>query len=105
MATVRVARPAIADLRRIGQYTRRRWGVEQARRYLSELDSCFIRLAERPRLGRTADHIRPGLWRHGQGSHVVYYRRTDHGIRVIRVLHERMLPELHLLGDEGEDVK
>lgn len=101
-AKFRVAKPAKADLRSIGRHTRKHWSIEQARRYLAELDACFHRLAEHPELGRSADAIRPGLWRLEQGRHVIFYRRTDYGIRVIRVLHDRMLPPLHL-ADEDED--
>jgi len=104
MASFRIAKPAMADLQRIGRYTRKRWGLEQARRYLGGIDGCFHRLAECPELGKSAELIRPDLWCFRQGRHVIYYRRTEYGIRVIRVLHERMLPELHLQGDDNEDV-
>jgi len=95
----------MADLQGIGRYTRKRWGLEQARRYLGELDSCFHRLAECPELGQRAENTRPDLRLFRQGRHVIYYRRTEYGIRVIRVLHERMLPELHLQGNDNEDAE
>ena len=96
MASVRIAKPAKSDLRAIGRYTRGRWNRAQARRYLGELDACFHRLAENPQLGRSAESVRPGLWRIEQGRHVIFYRRTADGIRVIRILHDRMLPPLHI---------
>jgi plasmid stabilization system protein ParE len=34
------------------------------------------------------------------GRHVVFYRRKEYGIRIIRVLHQSMLPDKHLLGEK-----
>jgi plasmid stabilization system protein ParE len=36
-----------------------------------------------------------------QGKHVVFFRREPGGILISRILHERMLPERHLM-DEDE---
>jgi toxin ParE1/3/4 len=103
MASFRIAATALSDLRRIGRYTLDRWGAKQASHYLGSLDDCFRRLAEQPELGKSAEDIRPGLWRMCQGHHVVFFRRTHDGIRVIRVLHERMLPQGHLANCENDE--
>ena len=92
----RITRAAYRDLLEIGRYTRERWGDEQRRRYLTQLDSCFKRLAKDPRSGRACDEIRPGYWRHRQGRHVVFYEVTGKMVVIVRILHERMLPTLHL---------
>jgi toxin ParE1/3/4 len=105
MPSFRLAKSATADLRKIGQYTKKRWGIEQARRYLGALDACFHRLAEQPDLGKSADDVRSGLRRQRQWHHAVFYRKTDYGVRIIRVLHERMLPERHLADDDSEDIE
>jgi plasmid stabilization system protein ParE len=65
------------------------WGPTQCLAYLAELRACFQRLAETPALGRACDDLRPGLLRWEQGRHVVFFRRTAYGIRVIRVLYRR----------------
>ncbi|MEO8905764.1 MAG: hypothetical protein ABI488_24770 [Polyangiaceae bacterium] len=44
-----------------------------------------------------------GLFRQEQGKHVVFYRLRPYGIRIIAILHERMLPDLHLSADDEED--
>lgn len=99
----RLTQAAKADLRGIGRYTRKRWGRDQAHRYLSELDACFHLLAENPALGRAYADL-PPYWRVLRGKHAVFYRVTDEAIvLVVRVLHAQMLPELHLPGSE-EDV-
>ncbi len=90
------------DLDSIGSYTLENWGVAQAARYLTDLEDCCQLLADTPGLGRNCDDILPGLFRQEQGKHVVFFRRTVEGIRVLRFLHERMLPELHLFEDDDE---
>jgi toxin ParE1/3/4 len=100
---VHVLRQALADLREIGRYTRRRWGLEQRNRYLAELDACFQHLAETPSLGRPYAPV-PPYWRVTQGAHVVFFRREDGGdVVIVRVLHARMLPERHLVRDPANE--
>jgi toxin ParE1/3/4 len=81
------------DLLDIGQYTLRTWGEAQAVRYLAALEKCAALLAQNPALGRSCDWIRAGLLRFESGSHVLFYRKKRGGIFVVRVLHQRMLPE------------
>ena len=95
-AEYRLAPEAERDLEAIWLYTLEQWGLEQANRYTDELTDVFARLAVGPQLGTACDHIRIG-YRHSRvGRHVVYYRMTDYGIAVIRILHDRMLPTRHL---------
>lgn len=73
------------------------------RRYLAKLDHAFHLLAEAPELGQACDDIRHGYRRLPQGSHVIFYRITPDGIvDIIRVLHERMQPDLHF-AEEGDE--
>lgn len=94
----RLSRLALADLNAISQYTVRQWGVEQAERYITELDKMLKLLAASPAIGRTCDRIRKGYRRMEHGRHIIFYRTRprDAGIDVMRVLHERMLPAEHL---------
>ena len=84
------------DLGEIYAYTFRQFGEAQADAYFSALEDCLIRLAESPRLGRAIDHIRVGYRRFEHRSHVIFYRETERGVLVVRVLHERMDPDRHL---------
>ena len=102
MATYRFTRAAEADLMSIGMYTVRTWGLAQSERYLNDLEACCRRLADDPAAGRSCDHVRPGLRRMEQGKHVVFFRREPRGILVFRILHERMLPERHVIDEEDE---
>ncbi|HUM05405.1 MAG TPA: type II toxin-antitoxin system RelE/ParE family toxin, partial [Terriglobales bacterium] len=79
MAEFRLSRRAEADLLSIGEYTIREWGITQAARYLTELETCCQMLADNPALGRTCDYVRPGLRRHEHGKHVLFYRQERNG--------------------------
>jgi toxin ParE1/3/4 len=81
-----------SDLRGIVRYTNTRWSAEQALRYGAGLRECFRILARNPGIGRASDSISPGLRRFEYEKHVVFYRIVTGGIRISRVLHQRMLP-------------
>ncbi len=102
MGKLRFSRRAEADLLAIGDYTLRKWGKAQAARYLGELETCCQTLADNPALGRFCDELRPGLHRHEHGKHVLFYRPERGGILVSRILHQRMLPERHVIDDHDD---
>ena len=98
---MRYTRRAEADLDGIGAYTLDRWGIEQCIRYLDALERACERLAQDPKLGRV--HLpRPRYSRFEQGKHVLFFRRQADEVVIVRILHERMLPELHLTGEADE---
>jgi len=97
---LRFSRRAEDDLFDIGVHTLRNWGEKQADRYLTELEECCGRLANEPALGRACDHICRGLRRMECGSHVVFYRLEKKGILISRILHQRMLPNLHSIDED-----
>ncbi|HZL68493.1 MAG TPA: type II toxin-antitoxin system RelE/ParE family toxin [Candidatus Limnocylindrales bacterium] len=101
MAGFRFSRRAEADLLSIADYTLRTWGEAQADRYIGELETCCQMLADNPALGRPCDDIRPGLRRMEHGKHVVFYRlQKPGGTLVVRILHQRMLPEKRAIEDD-----
>ena len=97
------SRLAETDLLSIGAYTLREWGEEQAIRYLADLEVGCQMLAENPALGRSCDEIRPGLHRMERGRHVLFYRAVTGGILILRILHQRMLPEEHTIDNQDEE--
>ena len=103
MEKFRFSRRAEADLLSIGEYTLRKWGETQAARYLGELEDCCQMLARNPALGRLCEHVRPGLRRFEHGRHVLFYRQESRGILLSRILHQRMLPERHVMDSEEEE--
>lgn len=87
---------AQADLDEIFDYTVRQWGLDQAERYTLMLESACASVAEDPAEGRDCSHIRAGYRRVACGRHYIYFRTTDYGIAVIRILHQRMDEQRHL---------
>lgn len=59
-----------------------------ALRWLDETEALFGLLASQPALGQRVQTQRFGELRcHAAGSYVVYYRLTDDGLQILRVLH------------------
>ena len=84
---------ALADLKKIGQYTEKSWGREQRNSYLGMIDSCFQQLALNPDKGKDCGcgYVRKGYRKYIVGRHIIFYRMADsNSIEIIRVLHGRM---------------
>ena len=96
MAEYRLTPAAEGDLEAIWIYTVRQWGVEQAERYIDLLTAAFTELACSPMTAPSCNHIRQGYRRRRVEQHMVYFRITDYGIVVVRVLHGRMDAPRHL---------
>lgn len=97
MARFRLTVLAERALSAIGAYTRVNWGVDQAVRYLSELDATFARLAEMPSLGRGRSDLRPRLLDFPCNRHLVFFRRDPGGdVEILRILHQAQDHERHL---------
>ena len=96
MASYQLTEAAQEDLDEIYEYSILTFGLRQARDYLRGLHTSLNTLAENPRMGRDFSHVKEAARRFEYVSHSVYYRVTDDGILVLRVLHMRMDPGLHL---------
>ncbi len=94
--TLRVSDLAKKDLVRIGDYTRRRWGVAQKRKYLGQLMAGFKAIRDTSGLGAPRDDIASGLRGHPTDKHVIFYRETESELLIVRVLHESMDLRRHL---------
>ncbi|ALU46130.1 type II toxin-antitoxin system RelE/ParE family toxin [Pseudoalteromonas rubra] len=91
VANTLVLKPrAEQDLERIFEYSYTEFGWQQAQQYISDLDQTFQTLAASTDLAINYDHVRPGLKAFPVGAHIVFFRATDTGIEVIRVLHQSM---------------
>jgi toxin ParE1/3/4 len=90
---------ARTDLKEIVAYTLRVWGKAQAAQYLDSVESHVQRLADLPLLGRPCQSLGRDLRRSEHEKHVIFYRRAPHGITISRILHQRMLLELHPIDD------
>jgi toxin ParE1/3/4 len=60
------------------------------------LTAAFQVLAEAPESAPACDHIRQGYRRRNIEGHMIYFRITDYGIAITRILRERMDAPHHL---------
>jgi toxin ParE1/3/4 len=74
------------------------FGEAQTDKYIEGLESALCELAEAPDKGRSFVSDRTGqeYSRYRYVSHVVYYRKRQDDIFIVRILHGKMLPENHL---------
>lgn len=84
------------DLLDIWQYSYSKWGEDKAEEYLLQLDGGMRRLSINPMLGKSRNNVRLGYRAIQINRHVIYYRLVDDFIDIVRILHERMIPENHL---------
>jgi len=76
-------------------YSLQEWGAEQTDRYVDDLAAAFELLTDNPKAGTQCENIRDGYRKYPVIRHIVYYRETNYGIEIIRVLHDRMLASRH----------
>lgn len=91
----RLSPRALADLEDIWSYTAARWSPEQAESYHATIIAAFEGLAAGRKQGRPVD-VRAGYLKYPVGSHLVFYRLSEAGIDVMRLLHQRMDVSRHL---------
>jgi toxin ParE1/3/4 len=89
---------AEADLAEVWDNTQNRWGVGQAEAYVRQLWAHIRMLVTHPELGVSCPEIRDGYHKSRSGAHILFYRRTNHGIDIVRILHKRMDCALHFDG-------
>lgn len=96
MTKYTLSQKASKDLANIFQYTYKNFNISQAESYLSEIEECFIVLANEPDLAHKVEDIRKGYYRYLFRKHAVYFTARKDDIFIVRVLHQQMKYELHL---------
>lgn len=66
----------------------RTMGPDQADRYVGNLFACFARAVETPEAGRDRSGFVPGARSMQSGRHLVFYRQTEQGVVILRIVHE-----------------
>ena len=92
----KLSRKSGSDLADIWRYTNEMWGPKQADTYLDTLCGRFLWLTGNPSLWCQRDDIREGLYSYHESRHIIFFRRYDKGIEIVRILHERMDMQRHL---------
>ena len=92
MREFRLTPAAERDLEDIWEYTAVTWSLAQAERYTDMLLETCQELADDPVSLRSTpcDHIRRGYRRCQMERHFVYFRPTEYGAAIVRILHDRM---------------
>ena len=102
MRVIRSAR-ANRDIIEVLVYTKRRWGIIQAREYRKLLREAIEVIANDPSCGKPYDDVRPGIrGRHiaQQGRparHILFYRVGSSTVEIVRFLYDAMDFKRHLL--------
>lgn len=97
MLQLRVTPKAQSDLIGIWVYTCDEWGIDQADKYLDELDRGIKQLVSYPSLGADYTHVVTGYRRLQVEHHAVFYKLVESELLVVRVLHESMDAPARLL--------
>lgn len=84
------------DLINIWAYGADHWGLSKADEYNDRLIEMILFLAENPTFGKQRDDIKSGYMSYAIGSHVIFFKISN-PIYVLRILHQRMDVERHLL--------
>ena len=90
MIDVEIAAAAAADLDEIFRFSLDRFGEERASRYLDDITRAILRLREYPDSGMLYCGTAPPVRYTSCGSHRIFYTRHQHGLLVIRILHQAM---------------
>lgn len=90
MPNSRMTPRAREDLLEIWFYTYQNCGEQQADCYLCELDMAFKLLSESPLICHLRQELSPPVRIYHFKHHMIVYKKTEDGIDVIRVLHDRM---------------
>lgn len=96
MASFRLSPLAVEDLEAIWWYSFKHWGIAKADVYIDALLERFTATAKAPQRTSDISHIRSGYRYARVEQHVFYFRTTDDGIAIIRILHGWMDPARYL---------
>ena len=86
---------AAEDFAAIYEYTLLNFGDLQADAYTDGLESTFRLLSSSPLMGHDCHEIADEVRRHDHQRHAIFYRRREHDIFIIRILHQQMEPMRH----------
>lgn len=96
----RISEKTISDLEKIWFYTFHKWSKEQADRYHRLIMQEIEFVVDNFNLSRKVDHIRADYRMTKVKSHLIFIRKVDDYIEIIRILHESMDVENRLSDDK-----
>lgn len=90
--------PAADDLREIYDYIAER-DLDTALDFTTRIQLACDNLANMPEMGRAREELAKGLRSLVVGRHTSFYRLTDDGVEIVRILHGAR-DVLQIFGDE-----
>jgi toxin ParE1/3/4 len=88
----KVSQAAFDDLVDIGAYTQKEWGISQRDSYLRDIETRFETLASNTEHSTVKDRseIRKECFSSSINEHIIVFRKTKYGVRILRVLYKKM---------------
>jgi toxin ParE1/3/4 len=87
MPTFILAPRAKADLKEIGRYTKKTWGIEQRNKYLFGVEKRFRWLVKNAQAGMHRPEIHDGYYSFPHEQHVIFYTQSDNqSINIIGIV-------------------
>ncbi len=83
------------DLSDIWDYGAEIWGADRADKYTESIWNACNNLATGSRLGRPCE-VSPEFKKYLCGSHVIFFLLDEAALTVVRILHQKQDPYLHL---------
>lgn len=78
---------AAADVDEIYEFGEYKFGNAQAIKYLIGLEEYFEKLGRNPDIGRERSDIKIGLFSLPYISHIIFYRKLEDKLRIVRILY------------------
>lgn len=97
MLKLKIKPKAEEDLGEIYEYTAMRWGIDQAEKYQDDLYEGMLLVAEQDGLGKEYAYTKLPYRKLHVNRHLIFYRVEDQSCLIIRVLHDRMDIEKHVI--------
>ena len=86
---------AALDVKKIYKDTAKKWNRAQADKYDKGLLETIHLLADRPDIGRRCAYLKTEHHRFRYEHHIIFYRKREADIYIVRILHERIDYESH----------
>ena len=97
MAKYKYSNLAIKDLDSIADYTYKNWGKNQLNAYRDLLKKASSTIADFPSMGRPYTTQAGKVYhKYSVGEHALFFRTTEYGVFIVRVLHLMMDFDRHL---------
>ncbi len=81
---------AVEDLSDIWNYTFDEWSEHQANKYYNILINSCLEIAKNPNTGKNYEGIIKSLFGFKTGRHIIFYRKVDNKVEILRILHGQM---------------